>query len=60
MIDLSLSSLYVNKHIDLKNVVAKLILYPATLLKLFMVSRSFLVEFFKSFRYKIMSSANNG
>jgi hypothetical protein len=36
----------------------KLILHPATLLKLFMVSRSFLVEFFWSSRYKIMSSAN--
>jgi hypothetical protein len=36
----------------------KLILYPATFLKLFMVSRSFSVEFFGSFRYKIMSSAN--
>jgi hypothetical protein len=32
----------------------KLILYPATLLKLFMVSRSF----FGSLRYNIMSSAN--
>jgi hypothetical protein len=36
----------------------KLILYPATWLKLFMVSKSFLVEFFRSFWYKIMSSAN--
>jgi hypothetical protein len=36
----------------------KLILYPATLLKLFMVSRSFWVGFFKSLRYKIMSSVN--
>jgi hypothetical protein len=33
-------------------------LYPATLLKLFMVSRSFWVEFFGSLRYRIMSSAN--
>jgi hypothetical protein len=33
-------------------------LYPATLLKLFMVFRSFLVEFLGSFRYKIMLSAN--
>jgi hypothetical protein len=31
----------------------KLILYPATLLKLFMVSRNFLVEIFQSFRYKM-------
>jgi hypothetical protein len=36
----------------------KLIVYPAILLKLFMVSRSFGVEFFTSFRYKIMSFAN--
>jgi hypothetical protein len=36
----------------------KLILYPATLLKLCMISRSFLVEFFRSFRYKIMSYIN--
>jgi hypothetical protein len=33
-------------------------LYPATLLKLFIVSRSFWVEFFGSLRYKIMSSEN--
>jgi hypothetical protein len=33
-------------------------LYPDTLLQLFMVGRSFLVEFFRPFRYKIMSSAN--
>jgi hypothetical protein len=33
-------------------------LYPATLLKLFMVFRSFWVEFFGSLRYRIMSSAN--
>jgi hypothetical protein len=33
-------------------------LYPATLLKLFVVSRSFGVEFFMSLRSKIMSSAN--
>jgi hypothetical protein len=33
-------------------------LYPATLLKLFMVSRRFWVEFFGSLRYRIMSSAN--
>jgi hypothetical protein len=33
-------------------------LYPATLLKLFMVSRSFGVELFVSLRYRIMSSAN--
>jgi hypothetical protein len=32
-------------------------LYPANLLKLFMVSRDFLVESFSSFRYKIISSA---
>jgi hypothetical protein len=36
----------------------RLILYTITLLKLFVVSRSFLMEFFGSFRYKIMSSAN--
>jgi hypothetical protein len=33
-------------------------LYPDTLLKLFMVSMSFWVEFFGSLRYKIMSSVN--
>jgi hypothetical protein len=33
----------------------KLILYPANFLKLFMVSRSFLVEFFGSFWYKVLS-----
>jgi hypothetical protein len=37
---------------------AKFISYPVTLLKLFMVSRSLLVEFSGSFRYKIMSSVN--
>jgi hypothetical protein len=36
----------------------KLILYPATLLKLFLVSRTFLVDFFRSLRYKVMSSTN--
>jgi hypothetical protein len=36
----------------------KLVLYPATLLKLFMVSRSFWVEFFGTLRYRIMLSAN--
>jgi hypothetical protein len=36
----------------------KLILYPATLLKLFMVSRSFFVELFGSLIYKIVSLAN--
>jgi hypothetical protein len=37
----------------------KLILYPATLLKLFMVFRSFWEEFFFwSLKYKIMSSVN--
>jgi hypothetical protein len=36
----------------------KLILYPATLLKLFMVYRSFWVEIFGSLRYRIMFSAN--
>jgi hypothetical protein len=35
-----------------------LISYPDTLLKLFIIPRSFLVEFFGSFRYKMMSSAN--
>jgi hypothetical protein len=33
-------------------------LYPATLLKLFMMSRSFSVEFFGSLKYRIMSSEN--
>jgi hypothetical protein len=41
-----------------KLLIFELILYSPTLLKLFMVSRRFLVEFFQSFRYKIMSSAN--
>jgi hypothetical protein len=36
----------------------KLILDPATLLKLFMVSESFWVEFFGALRWKIVSSAN--
>jgi hypothetical protein len=36
----------------------KLILYPATLLKLLMVSRSIGEEFFWVLRYRIMSSAN--
>jgi hypothetical protein len=36
----------------------KLILYPPTLLKLFIVSRSFRIEFFGSLRCRIMSSAN--
>jgi hypothetical protein len=36
----------------------KLILYPANLLYLFMVSKSFWVEFFGSLRYRIISSAN--
>jgi hypothetical protein len=36
----------------------KLILYPATLLYLFMVSKSFGVEFFGSLMYRIISSAN--
>jgi hypothetical protein len=35
-----------------------LILYPATLLYLFMVFRSFWVEFFGSLRYMILLSAN--
>jgi hypothetical protein len=35
-----------------------LILYLTTLLNVFMNSKSFLVEFFKSFRYKIISFAN--
>jgi hypothetical protein len=35
----------------------KLVLYPVTLLKVFMMCGSFLMEFFESFRYKIMSSA---
>jgi hypothetical protein len=36
----------------------KLILYTATLLKLFMVSRSFRVEFFAFLRFRIMLFAN--
>jgi hypothetical protein len=36
----------------------KLILHPATLLNLFMLSRRVLVEVFGSFRYKIMLSVN--
>jgi hypothetical protein len=36
----------------------KLTLYRDTLLKLFVVSRSFWVEFFGSLRYKIMSYAS--
>jgi hypothetical protein len=35
-------------------------LYPVTLLKLFILSRSFGVKFFKSLKYKIMSSVNMG
>jgi hypothetical protein len=35
-----------------------LIVHSATLLKVFMMSRWFLVRFFRSFRYKIISSAN--
>jgi hypothetical protein len=38
---------------------SKLILYPATLLQLFMVSRSFRVEFFGFLRYRIVSSVNS-
>jgi hypothetical protein len=37
----------------------KLILCPATLLKVFMMSRGTLLEFSRSFRYKMMSSANS-
>jgi hypothetical protein len=33
-------------------------LYPVTLLKLFMVSRSFWVEYFGSLRYRVILSAN--
>jgi hypothetical protein len=33
-------------------------LYPATFLKMFMMSKSFLVGFSGTFRYKIMSSAS--
>jgi hypothetical protein len=36
----------------------KLILYPATLLKMFTVSGSFGVEFFGFLRYRIMPTAN--
>jgi hypothetical protein len=36
----------------------KLILYPATLLQLFMLSKSFWVEFFGSLSYRIILSAN--
>jgi hypothetical protein len=35
-----------------------LILYPATLLKAFMILDSFFIEFLGSFSYRIMSSAN--
>jgi hypothetical protein len=35
-----------------------LILYPAVLLNVFMKSMSFLVEFFRSFRYRIVSASN--
>jgi hypothetical protein len=35
----------------------KLVLYPATLLNLFILSSSFWVEFFGSLRYRIMLSA---
>jgi hypothetical protein len=38
----------------------KLILHPATLLKLFMVSMSFCVLFLGSLMYRIMSSENRG
>jgi hypothetical protein len=37
----------------------RLILYLATLLKLFMVSKRFFVEFFTSFRYQNMSANGN-
>jgi hypothetical protein len=33
-------------------------LYPATMLKVFMMSRSFFIEFFGSLRYRTMLSAN--
>jgi hypothetical protein len=45
---------YIEKATDF----CKLILYPATLLKLFIVPRSFLVDFFRSFGYKIVSCVN--
>jgi hypothetical protein len=44
---------YIEKLLFLKS-----ILYPATLLKQFMVSRSFGVEFFRSLKYKIILSVN--
>jgi hypothetical protein len=51
----SFSSLLVyRKVIDF----CKLILYSHTLLKLFMVSRNFWVEFLESLRYRIMLSVN--
>lgn len=37
-----------------------LILYPATEMKLFIVSRNFLVEFLTSLMYNIVSSENRG
>jgi hypothetical protein len=37
----------------------ELILYPATLLKLFTSYRSSLLEFFGSLKYAILSSANS-
>ena len=37
----------------------ELILYPATLLKVFISCRSFLIEFLGSLMYTIISSANN-
>jgi hypothetical protein len=40
------------------NAFCKLILYPAILLKIFMVFTSFRVEFVGSLTYRIMSSAN--